>query len=647
MARRNFIFYIAALLLLQQTINVSALLNVTNIAIGLGRQLINEVERKENYRSVADVNNKIKIISSYLIQFRDKYQDSEGFFTDDITEELKKTVTGEKYRRSVLVEFDVLKKYEEYVDDYIIYKNLRRFPEKSVVEQPATSSIDSPTAKLTFQEGLKFINLFLTDGYPHDKNSFVKLLTSDKEISRCKLQSRQQLFYNVLKHTAAIDAIGYFLVQLNLAALLVYRQGYEVLDSNRNREINEMIVTIQSHDPLKAMKDFETEFITRSRQTLNVIKAEMGNPRVSRQVWNCNATFNASQEGTAFTKLDNVFQEYIINEADMNTEDSCKAECADYTEAKVHGCFDKTICAKQRKCDGTLWACDKKLGTTTVCLSNNATARYSFIAKDDQIYGHKETCPSRSLVEAKSWRRGFYKCTYCMCTCDNANVMGDRHFNLRPVVSDTEKNFIVTNARFRKVNNIVHIQIQQGRLDNGGRVNKTTAVWKEVASYKITDKEVENGRDYHTITWYRRTFALDLLDSPVNNVLTGLKFSTIEGRLRLEIRATPFDFETGRLFTDRSYWYSDNNFSDRTELELTDKTSVDLNPEKQYAKFTSSSLKIDAGQSTIPYLDLTEVPSFPVVPLAGAGIYHKSTEGVGNFLALKLLTYNYYPHVVA
>lgn len=53
----------------------------------------------------------------------------------------------------------------------------------------------------------------------------------------------------------------------------------------------------------------------------------------------------------------------------------------------------------------------------------------------------------------------------------------------------------------------------------------------------------------------------------------------------------------------------------------------------------------DAAQSTVPFIDIQEVISNPPVPLSGLGIYHKGQRGYGGFLAPKIMTYDFTPHI--
>lgn len=67
----------------------------------------------------------------------------------------------------------------------------------------------------------------------------------------------------------------------------------------------------------------------------------------------------------------------------------------------------------------------------------------------------------------------------------------------------------MTGVRFRKVNRIIHIQIQEGELQARGFVNASTLSWKPVSDYKLLDRGIRNGMDYHTMSWDKRAIDLD------------------------------------------------------------------------------------------------------------------------------------------
>lgn len=65
----------------------------------------------------------------------------------------------------------------------------------------------------------------------------------------------------------------------------------------------------------------------------------------------------------------------------------------------------------------------------------------------------------------------------------------------------------------------------------------------------------------------------------------------------------------------------------------------------QYLNFAPSDRRKDAAQSTIPFLDIQPIVPDPPVPIAGAGIFHKGRKNSGGFVALKLITYDFTPHL--
>lgn len=65
----------------------------------------------------------------------------------------------------------------------------------------------------------------------------------------------------------------------------------------------------------------------------------------------------------------------------------------------------------------------------------------------------------------------------------------------------------------------------------------------------------------------------------------------------------------------------------------------------QYLDFTNTDFDSDAAQSTIPFIDIQEVTSEPLVPLSGVGTYHKGRDLSGGFVALKIITYDFSPHI--
>lgn len=211
------------------------------------------------------------------------------------------------------------------------------------------------------------------------------------------------------------------------------------------------------------------------------------------------------------------------------------------------------------------------------------------------------------------------------------------------------------------MNRIIHLQIEQGELQHRGAINNTSLQWKPVPAYKLLDRGIRNTVDYHTMGWDKRAIDLDDLHAPVNHVVTGVRFRVLGSHLNMEIRITEANFTTGKLIEAKttSYWYSNDNTAaqsgdkKRTEVKLhapdistrTSAKSQLTSKSNQYIEFTHTDIDADVGQTTVPYLDAQDVSSSPAVALAGAGLYHKSQKGYGGFVAPKLFTYDFEPHI--
>jgi hypothetical protein len=128
----------------------------------------------------------------------------------------------------------------------------------------------------------------------------------------------------------------------------------------------------------------------------------------------------------------------------------------------------------------------------------------------------------------------------------------------------------------RKQNQIIHIQIQQGELLPYGDVNASTVDWKKIDNYTILHANVKEGVDYHTVMWEQRAVDLDDLESLEGYLLTGLRFRIVGAHLNLEIQMTSFNFTSGKLIPEKSYWHSHDN-TEASEI-------YDLNGEIHVAK---------------------------------------------------------------
>lgn len=94
-------------------------------------------------------------------------------------------------------------------------------------------------------------------------------------------------------------------------------------------------------------------FIDRTAKTQILLRNVM--ERADRTVWRCDP--QQHKEGETYVAVTRLLQGYIENEVDMNTDNTCRENCAAYQFAQNHGCFKDLYCAKQPKCTGKILHC--------------------------------------------------------------------------------------------------------------------------------------------------------------------------------------------------------------------------------------------------------------------------------------------------
>lgn len=92
---------------------------------------------------------------------------------------------------------------------------------------------------------------------------------------------------------------------------------------------------------------------------------------------------------------------------------------------------------------------------------------------------------------------------------------------------------------------------------------------KDLPAFKITDRNVTSGVDYHTLTWQQRAIDLNEIKGQPGNVVTGVRLVRFGAHLNLEVRMTEFDFEAGRLVEPQktSIWHSSYHTIDQVRSD--------------------------------------------------------------------------------
>lgn len=226
---------------------------------------------------------------------------------------------------------------------------------------------------------------------------------------------------------------------------------------------------------------------------------------------------------------------------------------------------------------------------------------------------------------------------------------------------------IITGVAITKQNGIFSWTIMQSTLLSNGRVQQmpnesydtnSRETFSDYESEEIvqnftrTDFGIFEGVDFATLSWHTRSIDLATLTVPSGCVMTGIRFTVIKEFLNFEIRYTQFDFNTGQLY-GRSEWISNKN--EKRSIMLLDqpepshpihfndheaKRSVpDFTPNK-FIKFRPSDPDKDAGQTTVPFIDIQMVRPKQLTLLSGVGIYYKGNPGYGGFIAPKIVLYD-------
>lgn len=123
-----------------------------------------------------------------------------------------------------------------------------------------------------------------------------------------------------------------------------------------------------------------------------------------------------------------------------------------------------------------------------------------------------------------------------------------------------------------------------------------------------------NSQDYYTLTYENRSINFDTVILPQGYAVTGVRFAEYNGHLRLELRGTEFDFETGTLMNlANSTWFGNDN-GGRLEIFLQRPKPIGLlgqpiinNIPDSFVKFTPSDKDADASQTIVPFLETSKV----------------------------------------
>lgn len=218
---------------------------------------------------------------------------------------------------------------------------------------------------------------------------------------------------------------------------------------------------------------------------------------------------------------------------------------------------------------------------------------------------------------------------------------------------------VVTGVHLTKHNGMFGLAISERKLLSYGRLKPTNNYfhsnfpsWKVAQpKFQLTDPDVYEGIDYHTLNYENRSINFDTVTVPEGTLVTGVRFQLHHGHIQLGVRATEFDFESGTLFNlENSTWYTNVNsgknkivVSKAKPIGLMGRPIINDIPDA-YTEFSPSDIDADAAQSIVPFLETSKVE--PIVPtiLSGISLIYKGKPGYSGVIAPKLIVYDFAPY---
>lgn len=224
------------------------------------------------------------------------------------------------------------------------------------------------------------------------------------------MQSPQQMLYNLYNTVALTEIKGYTMIQFSYMILRLYNEGTSnrphsrlLLDTTSLVAFLYLPSNLKFHTGKNFNEEIETlkqQYAVRTSETLRAVKTAMA--FAPRNIWKCDPLVHKSgkvprqrrtetntkqQAGRTwtcrlprkwktsrvkvtetdtlsicldetYTELKQLFQGYIVNEVDLNSDGTCKENCAYYGYTKVYGCYKDQFCSRQRRCNGKILNCE-------------------------------------------------------------------------------------------------------------------------------------------------------------------------------------------------------------------------------------------------------------------------------------------------
>lgn len=347
------------------------------------------------------------------------------------------------------------------------------------------------------------------------------------------MTSPQQTLTNYFNQILRARNQAYFMTLFSFTILIMYRSNDHKYKSD---------VEFFQEDSLSQLKHLEEIYVTASTT-------------LSREFWRCNPRDHIRDR--TYLEASRTLQAIIVHKNDelYRTEDYTKEQSDYYDKIHVHD-LTWTLChTKMEYCEGTYPRRYEFIKMTHKLLF------YWYNPSTTQYFGREKECDEEKYKSIVTIEKIF-------CREKNAHLVGvrvffdrnddaHRYFDLHPVTSEVEANRVITGIRFVKENGIFRLQIQQGELVENGLINQSTVKWRELDA---------NSGDNYALNKYEKQIDLSDIETEKNQVVTGVRLTVNNGRLKLIIRGSSIDFANGKLLSSSNWIETENS---KQEFNLT------------------------------------------------------------------------------
>ncbi|XP_063983643.1 uncharacterized protein LOC135165838 [Diachasmimorpha longicaudata] len=328
----------------------------------------------------------------------------------------------------------------------------------------------------------------------------------------------------------------------------------------------------------------------------------------------------------------------------LSTDRQDEEVCKDLAERSRTGDVHLALTDDRLFCHGYADKCQPMNNILEGCLPDNSVKRLEWLKLDDfrTLGQNYDKCDNGRKFSGNT--RVETKICACQCFAKNNWIA------LGLVNADYQNNMVVTGLRLVRENNIFYLQVKQGKLLPGGKIDPASEMWldlpkEDTVKYPLYRGSAESNPQ----------FIVSDLIAPHGSLVVGAGFVNQNDNdlFLVRLRTMKFDFMSGKVLQREPHQDIDTVLEHSIDLIpgsinsiYADARSIPLST-TAWVPLIRSSLESDVGQSTLPLFDGVPVETNPPSALGGVGFIHKGTPGYGGFFSLRLhsLAYGEYLNV--